>query len=94
MSVVELENVWKVFGSRASEAMAAIRAEGLGKAEVLERFEAVVGVTVGVSVAILGRLVGAMVGLVETTDDGLVVGTVVGVICMTAESVNPHNLPK
>ncbi|MGZ2259011.1 quaternary amine ABC transporter ATP-binding protein [Roseobacter sp. A03A-229] len=44
MSVVELENVWKVFGSRASEAMAAIRAEGLGKAEVLERFEAVVGV--------------------------------------------------
>ncbi len=44
MSVVELENVWKVFGARAKEAMAAIHAEGLGKAEVLERFEAVVGV--------------------------------------------------
>ena len=44
MSVVELENVWKVFGSRSSEAMAAIKSEGLGKAEVLERFEAVVGV--------------------------------------------------
>lgn len=44
MSVVELEGVWKVFGDRAAEAMAAIRAEGIGKAEVLERFEAVVGV--------------------------------------------------
>lgn len=44
MSVVEIENVWKVFGSRANEAMAAIRAEGIGKAEVLERFNAVVGV--------------------------------------------------
>lgn len=44
MSVVELEHVWKVFGSRANEAMSAINAEGIGKAEVLERFEAVVGV--------------------------------------------------
>ncbi|WP_415919516.1 quaternary amine ABC transporter ATP-binding protein [Tateyamaria sp. SN6-1] len=44
MSVVELENVWKVFGTKASEAMAAIRSEGIGKAEVLERFSAVVGV--------------------------------------------------
>ena len=44
MSVVELENVWKVFGSRSREAMAAINAEGIGKAEVLERFDAVVGV--------------------------------------------------
>lgn len=44
MSVVELESVWKVFGDRAAEAMAAIRAEGIGKAEVLERYEAVVGV--------------------------------------------------
>ncbi len=44
MSVVELENVWKVFGSRSAEAMKAIKSEGLGKAEVLERFEAVVGV--------------------------------------------------
>ncbi len=44
MSVVELENVWKVFGTRSKEAMAAIRAEGIGKAEVLERYNAVVGV--------------------------------------------------
>lgn len=43
-AVVELENVWKVFGDRASDAMAAIRNEGIGKAEVLERFNAVVGV--------------------------------------------------
>lgn len=43
-SVVELEGVWKVFGDRAAEAMQAIRAEGLGKPEVLERFGAVVGV--------------------------------------------------
>ena len=42
--VVELEGVWKVFGDRAPEAMAAIRSEGLGKPEVLERFGAVVGV--------------------------------------------------
>ncbi len=43
-AVLELEGVWKVFGDRAPEAMKAIRAEGIGKAEVLERFEAVVGV--------------------------------------------------
>ncbi|MEX0310345.1 MAG: glycine betaine/L-proline ABC transporter ATP-binding protein [Tateyamaria sp.] len=42
--VLELEHVWKVFGEKASDAMAAIRAEGIGKAEVLERFGAVVGV--------------------------------------------------
>jgi glycine betaine/proline transport system ATP-binding protein len=43
-AVVELDSVWKVFGSRAEEAMAAIRTEGIGKSEVLERFDAVVGV--------------------------------------------------
>ena len=43
-AVVELENVWKVFGDRAPEAMQAIRQEGIGKQEVLERFDAVVGV--------------------------------------------------
>jgi glycine betaine/proline transport system ATP-binding protein len=41
---VELENVWKVFGARAGDAMKAIRAEGIGKREALERFDAVVGV--------------------------------------------------
>jgi glycine betaine/proline transport system ATP-binding protein len=43
-AVVKLDGVWKVFGDRADEAMKAIRAEGIGKPEVLERFEAVVGV--------------------------------------------------
>lgn len=43
-AVIELENVWKLFGSRASEAMQAIQTQGLGKADVLEQFDAVVGV--------------------------------------------------
>jgi len=42
--VVELEGVWKVFGDRAVDAMAAIQSGGLSKAEVLERYGAVVGV--------------------------------------------------
>ena len=43
-SVVELDQVWKIFGDQAPQAMAAIRSEGIGKQEVLERFDAVVGV--------------------------------------------------
>lgn len=43
-TVVKLTDVWKVFGDRADEAMAAIKAEGLTKPEVLERFGCVVGV--------------------------------------------------
>jgi len=43
-AVVVTQNVWKIFGDRADEAMAAVRSENLSKAEVLERFEAVVGV--------------------------------------------------
>ncbi len=42
--VIEVENVWKIFGKNASAALDAIRKEDLGKAEVLERFDAVVGV--------------------------------------------------
>lgn len=41
---IDARGVWKVFGPRAKEALAAIHAEGLGKAEVLERFDCVVGV--------------------------------------------------
>lgn len=41
---IDARGVWKVFGARAHEALAAIHAEGLGKAEVLERFDCVVGV--------------------------------------------------
>jgi glycine betaine/proline transport system ATP-binding protein len=43
-SVIECRSVWKIFGGRAKEAMAAIRAEDLGKEDVLERFGCVVGV--------------------------------------------------
>ncbi len=42
--MVELGNVWKIFGDRADEALSAIRREGLTKAEVLKRFDCVVGV--------------------------------------------------
>ncbi|MXX87960.1 MAG: betaine/proline/choline family ABC transporter ATP-binding protein [Boseongicola sp. SB0677_bin_26] len=44
MSVVEVDGVWKIFGDRAAEAIAAVRNEGLGKAEVLNRFGAIIGV--------------------------------------------------
>lgn len=43
-SVIRLTDVWKIFGSRAEEAMAAVKSEGIGKPEVLERFRCVVGV--------------------------------------------------
>jgi len=42
--VVVTRNVWKIFGDKAEEAMAAVRQENLSKPEVLERFGAVVGV--------------------------------------------------
>lgn len=42
--VVVTRNVWKIFGARAKEAMEAVHRENLSKAEVLERYEAVVGV--------------------------------------------------
>lgn len=42
--VVVTRNVWKIFGSKAEEAMAAVRRENLSKSDVLERFGAVVGV--------------------------------------------------
>ncbi|MDJ0614949.1 MAG: betaine/proline/choline family ABC transporter ATP-binding protein [Rhizobiaceae bacterium] len=42
--VVEVNGVWKIFGDRADEALAAVKNEGLGKPEVLEKFGCVVGV--------------------------------------------------
>jgi len=41
---IDAKGVWKVFGDRSEEALKAIHAEGLSKAEVLERFNCVVGV--------------------------------------------------
>ncbi|MEO1239398.1 MAG: betaine/proline/choline family ABC transporter ATP-binding protein, partial [Pseudomonadota bacterium] len=43
-TVVEISNVWKIFGSTAQSALAAIRERGLTKAEVLAEYNAVVGV--------------------------------------------------
>ncbi|WP_292287236.1 glycine betaine/L-proline ABC transporter ATP-binding protein [Marivita sp.] len=42
--VVKLENVWKIFGDRSSEAMQAVLDDGLTKPEVLEKYKCVVGV--------------------------------------------------
>lgn len=43
-SLIRLSNVWKMFGARSAEAMEAVQAERLTKAQVLERFACVVGV--------------------------------------------------
>jgi glycine betaine/proline transport system ATP-binding protein len=42
--VIQIENVWKIFGDNAAAALQAILNEGLGKQEVLEAYNAVVGV--------------------------------------------------
>lgn len=43
-TVIEISNVWKIFGDQPMAALAAIRDRGLSKAEVLAEFNAVVGV--------------------------------------------------
>ena len=43
-AVIKLANVWKIFGERFAEAMAAVQSENLTKPEVLDRFGCVVGV--------------------------------------------------
>ena len=43
-TVVEISNVWKIFGDNAQAALQAIHSEGLTKAEVLSQYNAVVGV--------------------------------------------------
>jgi len=43
-AVIKLDDVWKIFGVRAEEAMKAIKTEGLTKPEVLEKFGCVVGI--------------------------------------------------
>ena len=42
--VIILDDVWKIFGSRDQEAMAAIKNEGLTKPEVLAKYGCVVGI--------------------------------------------------
>ncbi|NKC13264.1 MAG: betaine/proline/choline family ABC transporter ATP-binding protein [Gammaproteobacteria bacterium] len=41
---IKLDAVWKIFGGRANEAMSAIQKDNLSKAQVLEKFQCVVGV--------------------------------------------------
>lgn len=43
-TLVEVKNVWKIFGSKADDAMRAVREEGLTKQEIHEKFQCVVGV--------------------------------------------------
>ena len=43
-TVIEISNVWKIFGDKPEHALKAIRDRGLVKAEVLDEFNAVVGV--------------------------------------------------
>jgi glycine betaine/proline transport system ATP-binding protein len=42
--VIEISNVWKIFGDKADEALHAIREDGLSKSQVLDTYNAVVGV--------------------------------------------------
>ncbi|TRW95378.1 betaine/proline/choline family ABC transporter ATP-binding protein [Paracoccus sp. M683] len=42
--VIDCRNLWKIFGHRADEAMKAVREQGLGKSDVRDRFNCVVGV--------------------------------------------------
>ena len=42
--VIQLQNVWKIFGDQAVQAMQAVESRGLSKPEVLEEFSCVVGI--------------------------------------------------
>jgi glycine betaine/proline transport system ATP-binding protein len=43
-TIIECRDVWKLFGTRAAAALAAMRREGIDKKEVLKRFDCVVGI--------------------------------------------------
>ena len=43
-AVLQISNVWKIFGDKADEALKAIKEKGLTKSQVLETYNAVVGV--------------------------------------------------
>ena len=42
--VIRCEGVWKIFGGRSKDAMAAVLEQGLSKEEVRDRYNCVVGV--------------------------------------------------
>ena len=53
---IELRNVWKIFGARASDAFALAKLGELGKEDVLSEFDSVIGVRdVSFAVQGLGR---------------------------------------
>ena len=43
-TTIECRGVWKVFGDREHEALAAIRSRGIGKGEGFDEFACVIGV--------------------------------------------------
>jgi len=43
-AVIDCRNLWKIFGKRANEAMKAVKEQGLGKLEIRDQFDCVVGV--------------------------------------------------
>ena len=85
--VVECRDVWKLFGARAKEGLAAVRREGLGKPELLERFDCVLGVAgatftvaegeifciMGLSGSGKSTLVRHINGLIEPTDGAVLI---------------------
>ena len=85
---IECRNVWKIFGDRADEALAAIKSRGLSKDEVHEEFDCVVGVAdasfqvregevfciMGLSGSGKSTLVRHINRLIEPTDGDILVG--------------------
>jgi glycine betaine/proline transport system ATP-binding protein len=43
-AMIDCRNLWKIFGANAASAMQAIKEEGLGKTEVRDQFDCVIGV--------------------------------------------------
>ncbi len=43
-TAIQITGVWKIFGDRAKEALADIQSTGIGKTEVLEKYNCVIGV--------------------------------------------------
>jgi glycine betaine/proline transport system ATP-binding protein len=61
-TVIEISDVWKIFGANAGAALKAIHERGLGKAEVLAEYNAVVGVA-GVSLSVKRGEIFCIMGL-------------------------------
>ena len=82
---VECRDVWKVFGPRANEALAAVRAGGIGKSEALERYNAVIGVA-GASLTVARGEIFCIMGL-SGSGKSTLVRHINGLIAPTAGEV-------